>query len=54
MNTGAKEKRKLKLSLQEQELCLGVPFFYTGIGIHGRIWTHQRLLKSTKNFANIC
>jgi hypothetical protein len=49
-----KEKSKLMLSLQKQELCLGVAFFYIGIGIPGEIWTHQRLPKSTKNFANIC
>jgi hypothetical protein len=49
-----KEKSKLKLSLQKQELCLGVPFFFIGIGIPGEIWTHQRLLKSMKNFAKFC
>jgi hypothetical protein len=51
LNTGMKKKSKLKLSLQKQELCLGFAFFYIGIGIPGKIWTHQRLPKSTSFFA---
>jgi hypothetical protein len=32
-----KEKNKMMLSLQKQGLCPGFPFFFTGIGIVGRI-----------------
>jgi hypothetical protein len=49
-----KEKNKLILSLKQQEECQVVPFFFIGISIPGKIWTHQRLPKSTKNFAKFC
>jgi hypothetical protein len=49
-----KEKYKLKPSLKQQERCPDVPFFFTGIGIPGRIWIHLRLPKSMKNFAKFC